>query len=441
MATVTVSSEKTGAAIKPLHAVNNGPVVAGTSQKRGNIENYKAMKVPYVRNHDSAFFTGYGGEHSVDIHVIFPDFDRDVNDPDAYDFTNTDKYLNRITDAGSEVFYRLGGKIQHTAKKYGIHPPKDFKKWAEICEHVIMHYNEGWANGFELGITYWEIWNEPDLGYTNPETSPCWSGTPEQYFEFYEVAATHLKKRFPQLKIGGPAVTSSKSPWNDEFFKAITKDGKKVPLDFFSWHRYAHQPVSIKEGAAKAQEYLDKFGYSETESICNEWNFVEDWGDNFPESIRTIISMKGAAFCAGTMFEAQDTTVDMLMYYDARPCAFNGLFDFYDYHPLKTFYVMKMFGEHFYKKSQLKCTKDDCDIFTLAAADENGKRVISVCYYSTELDAEKKQVKINLDENAGSFDVYLLDETRDAEKILAFYGNGIEINLNPQSVLYLIEKQ
>ncbi|MFA7637523.1 MAG: hypothetical protein WCX81_07145 [Monoglobales bacterium] len=143
MATVTLTTEKTGVAIKPLHAVNNGPVIAKKSQKRDNLENYKAMKVPYVRNHDSAFFNGYGGDHSVDIHVIFPDFDRDVNDPDAYDFTNTDKYLKQITDAGSEVFYRLGAKIQHTAKKYGIHPPKDFKKWEELCEHVIMHYNEG----------------------------------------------------------------------------------------------------------------------------------------------------------------------------------------------------------------------------------------------------------------------------------------------------------
>ncbi len=26
-----------------------------------------------------------------------------------------------------------------------------------------LHYNEGWAHGFELGIKYWGIWNEPDL--------------------------------------------------------------------------------------------------------------------------------------------------------------------------------------------------------------------------------------------------------------------------------------
>ncbi len=28
-------------------------------------------------------------------------------------------------------------------------PPKDFKKWAVICEHIIRHYDENWANGYQ----------------------------------------------------------------------------------------------------------------------------------------------------------------------------------------------------------------------------------------------------------------------------------------------------
>ena len=65
--------------------------------------------------------------------------------------------------AGTKPFYRLGQSIEHQTKKYGIYPPKDFKKWAKICEHIIRHYNEGWANGYRMGIEYWEIWNEADL--------------------------------------------------------------------------------------------------------------------------------------------------------------------------------------------------------------------------------------------------------------------------------------
>jgi len=45
-------------------------------------------------------------------------------------------------------------------------------------KHVVMHYNKGWANGFTYGIKYFEIWNEPDF-------SPFWAGTGEQYHELY----------------------------------------------------------------------------------------------------------------------------------------------------------------------------------------------------------------------------------------------------------------
>jgi hypothetical protein len=27
---------------------------------------------------------------------------------------------------------------------------------------VIRHYTEGWANGFKMKVTYWEIRNEPN---------------------------------------------------------------------------------------------------------------------------------------------------------------------------------------------------------------------------------------------------------------------------------------
>ena len=48
---------------------------------------------------------------------------------------------------GTKVFYRLGASIEHK-KKFGTFPPADFKKWAEICEHIIHHYTQGWANEF-----------------------------------------------------------------------------------------------------------------------------------------------------------------------------------------------------------------------------------------------------------------------------------------------------
>ena len=79
-------------------------------------------------------------------------------------FAFTDAYLKPLVEAGCKIFYRLGVTIENNwkIKAYNIYPPKDFAKWARICEHVVRHYNEGWAHGFKWGIEYWEIWNEPE---------------------------------------------------------------------------------------------------------------------------------------------------------------------------------------------------------------------------------------------------------------------------------------
>ena len=50
--------------IKPMNAVNNGPAgsrVRGTS----SFDAYEAARIPYARNHDASFYSGYGGEHTV----------------------------------------------------------------------------------------------------------------------------------------------------------------------------------------------------------------------------------------------------------------------------------------------------------------------------------------------------------------------------------------
>jgi hypothetical protein len=198
--------------------------------------------------------------------------------------------------AGVEVFYRLGHRIEHEVKKYGVNPPKDFKKWAIICEHIIRHYTEGWANGFKYKMTYWEIWGEPDLDKHNPAKSPCWTGTKEQFFEFFNTVASHLKSCFPHLKIGGPAIAHDLE-WTDEFLSNLT-----APLDFFSWHKYAHLIESVLGMAAKVRELLDRHGYTETESIMDEWNYVLGWsGDDIVYSHDHRGKIKGASFSVAMM--------------------------------------------------------------------------------------------------------------------------------------------
>ena len=335
---VTVDPSVTVGPIKPMHAVNNGPTKARKDQSRGTFQVYKDARIPFARTHDSYLqATSHG--HTVDISAVFPDFDADENDPKNYDFGYTDAFLRNIMDAGTEVFFRLGQTIENgQVKKYHVFPPKDFAKWARICEHVIRHCNEGWCDGYKWDIRYWEIWNEADAELDeNRAKSAQWQGTKAQFFEFYKVVAQHLKKTFPGLRIGGPAL-GWRLDWADEFLAYQEKAG--TPVDFFSWHCYARQIKSSPEKCRIFRALLDKHGYTKAESILDEWNYVKGWTDDFPYTSKVISEAKGGAFAAAIMCACQDEPVDMLMYYDARPgTIFNGMFDIYTYEPRPAYWA------------------------------------------------------------------------------------------------------
>ena len=356
-------------AFKILNATNGGPWHKrhATDQYRSNFEAYKAARFPYSRNHDSAVVGIYGGPYSHDITMIFPNFDADENDPASYDFACTDESILCTLEAGTETFFRLGQTIEHQIKKHGTIPPKDFGKWARICEHIIRHYNEGWADGFELNIKYWEIWNEPDLDPDDSTNKRTWGGTKAQFFDLYEIAAKHLKSRFPHLKIGGPALAFDEE-WADNFLCEMQKRG--VPIDFFSWHVYCTEPWHMIDKGYRIKALLEKHGYGDVETNLNEWNYVRGWTEDFKYSLLAIHGIKGAAFTMACISEAQRTDcIDMMMYYDTRISGFCGAFDYYTWEPLKGYYPLMWYGKFYDMESYIPCLDTDKNLYTLCGID------------------------------------------------------------------------
>lgn len=401
---------------KILNATNGGPWHKRHAQDqwRSNFEEYKAAKIPYSRNHDSGVVGIYGGPFSHDITRIFPNFDADVNDPESYDFACTDESILCTLDAGTETFFRLGQTIEHQVKKHGTIPPKDFEKWAVICEHIIRHYNEGWADGFHLNIKYWEIWNEPDLDEDDSTNKRTWGGTKAEFFDLYEIAAKHLKKNFPHLKIGGPAL-AYREDWAADFLAEMKK--RDVPIDFFSWHIYCIEPQKMMEKADRIQKLLIDNGYDKAESILNEWNYVKGWREEFKYTISTIHGMKGAAFVMACISAAQKSSaLDMLMYYDTRPSAFCGAFDYYTFEPLKGYYPLKWYGMFYDMDAEIKCNTEVENIYTLAGIDNNDKVLCVITNYSDDDGAEEKNIRVDFGRK-GKYELYLLDDTHDAEMV------------------------
>ena len=424
MTNIKLDFTKVNGKMKPMHAVNNGPT--GSKVRRGNstYEYFAEAGIPYARNHDAALHIAYGGEHTVDVHRIFRNFDADPTEPKNYDFECTDICVSDAFSIGTEIYYRLGARIEH-GKKEGTYPPKDYKKWAVICEHIIRHYTEGWANGFNYNITYWEIWNEPDC--TNADGSnPCWQGTTDEFVEFFCVALEHLKSKFPHLKIGGPAFSSlnfEKRPQKEKFARSLfaALRDRKLPLDFFSFHRYADAPSGFRPHIERAKALCDEYGYQNAELHLNEWNFVRGWlGDDWMYSLRATKGIKGASFVAGAMAVSQDSPLDLLMYYDARPCAMNGMFDTDFRTPLKGYYPFKMFGELYRMGEFVRPEYTEVPIYCTAAKGETGAGIMITNFVD---DDSAPDVTVEL-EPAGlsgrTAELYVLDSAHDMELVKTF---------------------
>lgn len=338
--------------IRPLHGVNCGPLPAGGLTDLSDL--HRAAAFPFVRLHDCR----WPNTDVVDIHVVFPDFRRDPADPASYDFARTDAYVKAVLDTGSKVVFRLGESIEHTADKRHVHPPADVAKWAAVCLGIVRHYNDGWANGFRHDIRYWEIWNEPE------NRPACWTGTDEQYFNLYEAASTAIKAKFPDLKVGGPAVGySGKFAGGkldgkfepSEFVVAFLKRcrDRRLPLDFFSWHLYTDDPTECVARAKAIRALLDASGFPKAESHLNEWNYLPDnsWtpagrkgqGPPRDQFFDRVGNAEGAAFAAAVLCNLQDAPVDVANYFRAETDAF-GLFTSHG-SPRKSYHAFRAFRQ------------------------------------------------------------------------------------------------
>ena len=427
---------KTYGSFKLLNATNGGPYYKrhASDQFRSNFKEYKAARIPYSRNHDSNMLSIYGGPHSHDVTAIFPRFEKDENDPESYDFACTDESILCCLDAGTKTFFRLGESIEHQIKKHATLPPPDFHKWARICEHIIRHYTEGWADGFTHDMPYWEIWNEPDTNEDEDTNKLNWGGTKAQFFNLYEIAAKYLKSQFPHLKIGGPAL-GWHLDWAEDFLSEMQR--REVPIDFFSWHLYERTPEHLMQQALKVRALLDKYGYQNAESIFNEWNYVRGWTDDFVYSIEAIHGIKGAAFMMAVISEAQRHPIDMIMYYDTRPSVFNGAFDYYTLHPLKGYYPLKWFGELYDYDNEVRATDKIDNVYSICGIDNSGKIMAIITHYSEDDTTAPISLDIDLGKRA-EYDVYLVDSDHNGELVMT--TDSLKFEIPVHSILMIKER-
>jgi xylan 1,4-beta-xylosidase len=273
--------------IHPFGDINDGPTPIKNEPRYVDLtEHYRDIGITSIRTHDL-----FG---PTDMTTIFPDWNADPTNESSYHFETSDPLITSMIHAGCQVFYRLGESAGDNQTLRN--PPANFTKWAEVCKHISMHYNEGWKQGFSYNIVYWEIWNEPDL-------TGFWNGTAGQYYELYHITADTMKAWNSSLKIGGPCTSSVTNANYTQGFLQYVKD-HDVPLDFFSWHRYASTPFEMYNASRYIRLLLDSYGYFDAENINTEWNL------DILTPQRDKDNARNAAFTACSLTAFQDAQLD-----------------------------------------------------------------------------------------------------------------------------------
>jgi xylan 1,4-beta-xylosidase len=122
--------------------------------------------------------------------------------------------------------------------------PEDYKKWEELCYQMTKHFVDKYGRR-EVESWWFELWNEPDIGYWSGSVGPGRGAAQQRRDEFnklYDFTVEGVKRALPTARIGGPEVTGGAQAMLRTFLQhtsagtnyATGKIG--TPVDLITFH-------------------------------------------------------------------------------------------------------------------------------------------------------------------------------------------------------------
>ena len=247
--------------------------------------------------------------------------------------------------------------------------------------------------------------------------------------------------------IGGCAFTRAYSAFMEDFFRYIAAKPERIPLDFYSWHRYYSDISTLLTSAAQADDLKKRYGYERAKSIFDEWNYMRDWSDQ-ADSYPIIKNHIGAAHCAATLCAMQaKTNIALATYFEADVVKeWCGLFEVDQMSiglkkatvkPLKPFYAFKAFNELYKMRHAVAACCDAENIYACAASDGKRAAVLAANYMNedTVLTFDLRGIPAN-----EGIEVRVIDEEKTFDTLMTLEGSGqirLSIPLKNNAVVYI----
>jgi xylan 1,4-beta-xylosidase len=179
-------------------------------------------------------------------------YKEDTNGTPIYDWSINDRIFDTYLARGIKPYVQLGfmpealtthpqnyphlPPLNERAPVEGgqSYPPKDYAKWGNLACEWARHCVERYGRA-EVGQWYWEVWNEPNIGY--------WHDSHADYFKLYDYAVDGVRRALPDARVGGPETAGGPGGnFLGEFLAHCARGTNYVtgrigsPLDFVSFH-------------------------------------------------------------------------------------------------------------------------------------------------------------------------------------------------------------
>jgi xylan 1,4-beta-xylosidase len=200
-------------------------------------------------------------------------YTEDASGRPVYDWTIVDRIVETYRERGMKPFVQLGfmpealssappGRPYRHAWAPGAqyndiytgwtYAPRDYRKWEELCFQVTRHFVQKYGRA-EVESWWFELWNEPDIGYWSGSVGPSAGRDDplgpekartrrEEFEKLYDFTVEGVRRALPTARIGGPEVTGGAQAMLRSFLQhtsagtnhATGKVG--TPLDLITFH-------------------------------------------------------------------------------------------------------------------------------------------------------------------------------------------------------------
>jgi hypothetical protein len=203
------------------------------------------------------------------------------------------------------------------------------------------------------------------------------------FIKFFVVCLKRLKSEFPDIKVGGPALTSAKVDYFRDILTACKEAG--VAPDFLSWHYYGYNTDVLFDTGVKMRKLCKEMGFANMELIINEYHYLISWDgihgrNSTPAMVKRAQegptghnNIDAACFYLEMLSRFQKSEISQAFYYG---CAHQGNWGYMDHLKQynKPYFAAKLFGQVCADYSKICELVHQGTYTTLALRSKDGKK-------------------------------------------------------------------